>query len=242
MITAVKFVEMRFFMSKKWTTTNMLEFLNKHKSFLLAVILPAIVFVQLMEDLIEDELSVFDDTIYMYIRRLISEDMTEWMKIITMAGSWLILMLITFICLFVFWKNKRYFFFSCMIALNLVVTSALNDAIKLIFHRERPDILRLVTAGGFSFPSGHSMNSISFYGYIAYLIYVNMKSRWKYAIISLLSITVLLIGISRIYLGVHYASDVLAGFAAGLAWLAIFIVSTNKLYSIYKNRTALQDE
>ena len=118
-----------------------------------------------------------------------------------------------------------------MIALNLAIVSVLNEAFKVIFHRERPDILRLVEAGGFSFPSGHSMISMSFYGFIAYLFYANMKSRWKYLIISMFSVIILLIGISRIYLGVHYASDVLAGFSAGLTWLAIFVMLINKINS-----------
>jgi undecaprenyl-diphosphatase len=75
------------------------------------------------------------------------------------------------------------------------------------------------------------MISMSFYGFIAYLFYANMKSRWKYAIIGSFSVIILLIGISRIYLGVHYASDVLAGFSAGLTWLAVFVMLVNKISS-----------
>lgn len=245
------FIGMGFLTGEKWMTAERLvrayslifilliififiviKFFSKHKKAIFTIAFSALLFIKLIEDLIRNELSVFDNTIYGYLRTLISEDMTDLMKLITTFGSGLILILISLICICVFWRNKRYSFSSKMVGLNLAAASVLNEAFKVIFHRERPDILRLAEAGGFSFPSGHSMMSMSFYGFIAYLLYVNMKSRWKYLIISLFSIIILLIGISRVYLGVHYASDVLAGFSAGLAWLAVFITLFNRIYSL----------
>ncbi len=208
-----------------------IKYFNKYKKAIFAIAFPALLFIKLIEDLIRNELSVFDNTVYGYLQRFISEDMTDLMKVITSFGSWLTLVLISLICICAFWRNRRYSFFSKMAGLNLAIASVLNEVFKVIFHRERPNIFRLAEAGGFSFPSGHSMVSISFYGFLAYLFYVNMRSRWKYLIISLFLVLIFLIGISRIYLGVHYASDVLAGFSAGLVWLAIFIMLSNRIRS-----------
>lgn len=217
------------------------KFFNRHKKawFAVAIALPALLFIKLAEDLLRDELSVFDNAVYAYLRQLISEDTTNLMKMITSLGSGSTLLLISLIFIYAFWGNGKYSFYSKMAVLNLAITSVLSEAFKVLFHRERPDILKLVEAVGFSFPSGHSMMSTSFYGYMAYLFYVNMKSKWKYLIIGLFSVTILLIGISRIYLGVHYASDVLAGFSAGLAWLAIFVLLSRKIYGPNPGLSAL---
>jgi undecaprenyl-diphosphatase len=87
----------------------------------------------------------------------------------------------------------------------------------------------LVDVSGFSFPSGHAMISSAFYGYMIYLVVIRLKTRIKYLLAGLLGLLVLAIGVSRIYLGVHYASDVLVGFAAGFAWLILFIRLSEKV-------------
>ena len=204
---------------------------------IIIITLPMLVFIELCEDLIQQELLAFDNTIYIYISRFISEGTTEFMTFLSFLGSGQVLVFITIASLFTFWKNKKLSFYSKMLTINLAASSALNLTLKLIFHRARPDILRLAKVSGFSFPSGHSMVSMCFYGFIAYYCYKNIKNYWRYLIPALVSVLILLIGISRIYLGVHYASDVLAGFTSGLAWLAIFIVLTNKVY-VLKNKTS----
>lgn len=86
--------------------------------------------------------------------------------------------------------------------------------------------MRLVDISGYSFPSGHSMIGTAFYGYLAYLCAILMKKPWKALLPSLLLLLVLLIGYSRIYLGVHFASDVAAGLSAGFCWVAAFVLLT----------------
>ena len=110
-----------------------------------------------------------------------------------------------------------------MILINLCLCGIINYGVKQVFRRERPNILSLVDISGFSFPSGHSMVSSSFYGFLVYLIYKYCKSKWRYFGIAILTFLILFIGISRIYLGVHYASDVIGGFALGLVWLSVFV-------------------
>lgn len=123
-------------------------------------------------------------------------------------------------------KNKKQTLF---IAINLISSAAINTGLKMIFHRQRP-LDMLINETGYSYPSGHSFVSIAFYGFIIYLI-INSKieKKKKYIITGLLSLLILTIGTSRIYLGVHYPSDVLGGFAGGLLYLLIFI----KIYRKY---------
>ena len=105
-------------------------------------------------------------------------------------------------------------------SINIVI---INQVFKFLFERPRPTVFRLAEASGFSFPSGHSMVSLAFYGFFLYLLWKTdytdvLKWIGSVVIISL----IVLIGISRIYLGVHFSSDVLAGFSLSLAYLIIF--------------------
>ena len=98
-------------------------------------------------------------------------------------------------------------------------------------QRPRPTEFRIIEETGYSFPSGHSMISMAFYGYLIYLIYKYVENKnVKWILISLLSILICLIGISRIYLGVHYTSDVLGGFLISISYLVIYISAVNNVF------------
>lgn len=108
-------------------------------------------------------------------------------------------------------------------AVNLVLVVAVNQALKFIIQRPRPDGFRLAEATGFSFPSGHSMVAMAFFGLLVWFVWNyerNRKLRCLYA--AGFAFVIAMIGISRIYLGVHYASDVLGGFCLSIAWLAVY--------------------
>ena len=108
--------------------------------------------------------------------------------------------------------------------MELGVYLILNQLLKRILRRPRPTEFRIVEETGYSFPSGHSMVSMAFYGYLIYLIYRYIKNKYiKWSLIVLLSILICLIGISRIYLGVHYTSDVLGGFLLSISYLVVYI-------------------
>ncbi|WP_151734721.1 phosphatase PAP2 family protein ['Paenibacillus yunnanensis' Narsing Rao et al. 2020] len=100
----------------------------------------------------------------------------------------------------------------------------LNSAMKLWFRRERPTFHRLAEATGYSFPSGHSMAAFTLYGALAFLLWRHMRSG-RERLLLLLSAVLITAGIgwSRIYLGVHYPSDVIGGYAASGAWLMLCI-------------------
>ena len=107
---------------------------------------------------------------------------------------------------------------------NVILISIINYTIKQIIRRPRPIGINLIKEGGYSFPSGHSTTSMAFYGFLIYLVYKYIDNKdLKITIITLLTLIILIIGTSRIYLGVHYASDVLAGFILGIIYLIIFI-------------------
>lgn len=100
-----------------------------------------------------------------------------------------------------------------------------NSFLKEIYERERPSLHRLVDIGGYSFPSGHAMISIGFFGLVLYFLLQLLKKTWLRRLAAVLgSIYIFLVGYSRIYLGVHYPSDVLAGFLAGGSYLLICIL------------------
>ncbi|QWT18174.1 phosphatase PAP2 family protein [Collinsella sp. zg1085] len=108
-------------------------------------------------------------------------------------------------------------------AINLGLAVLLNVGIKMLVQRPRPVGFRLIEETGFSFPSGHSMASMAFFGLIVWLIWhYEADKRQRVLLSGAFSLLILMIGISRIYLGVHYASDVLAGFVAALLWLGLY--------------------
>ncbi len=174
--------------------------------------------------LITNNISDFDKLVYSWISNIISEPMTRFFKLITLLcnTSFMVCLLIVILIIL---KNKKK---ALVIILNTLFCSLLNQFTKMIFVRPRPTGINIIEENGYSFPSGHSMVSLAFYGLLIYLVVnSNLNKNKKILLSSLLSILILLIGISRIYLGVHYASDVLGGFSLAMAYL---IVSINLLY------------
>ncbi|MFC3884019.1 phosphatase PAP2 family protein [Bacillus songklensis] len=99
-----------------------------------------------------------------------------------------------------------------------------HQALKQFFHRTRPDLHRLIEIEGYSFPSGHAMSACTVYGMLSFLLWRHIPTRWGRGILILISITMILtIGMSRIYLGVHYPSDIIGGYFASGFWLAMAI-------------------
>lgn len=178
------------------------------------------VFIELVDELRENELRNFDYRIIEFVQTRISEKATIVMKSITFLGgkAWLITVVIISSIFFSFFK-KRY---AVYLLLSSGLGSVFNLFLKWLFQRERPDFYPLIVEEGYSFPSGHSMGSFIFYTSVAVVLAKISKNKWLDAfIIFLFVLLVLSIGISRIYLGVHYPSDVVAGFAAGGLWVCI---------------------
>lgn len=185
-------------------------------------------FFALAEDVFNKEIMNGDIVGYKLVSTfLISDFATPIAKFITNFGGAIILIGLAFM-LFIFIKNKK---IGVSIISNLAIITLLNQLLKRIVQRPRPTEFRIVEESGYSFPSGHSMVSMAFYGYLIYLIYKYVKNKYlKWISIILLSILICSIGISRIYLGVHYTSDVLGGFFISISYLIIYISAVNKFF------------
>jgi undecaprenyl-diphosphatase len=203
---------------------------KKHKFTIFAITFPVLIFIKLSEDLIREELSIFDSSIYTFLSKFISPNFKFIMQFLSLSAYTPTLIVLTILIYFVFRNNMKYSKYWLIIAINLAVSDFIVEIFKIIFHRVRPDILRLVEVTGYSFPSGHSMVGMSFYGLIFYLMFINLNNYKKYVNAVLFALLIFFIGVSRVYLGVHYASDVLAGFSAGLAWLVIYITLIRRSY------------
>lgn len=111
--------------------------------------------------------------------------------------------------------------------------SILNQAMKRYFERPRPEFAMLEQSG-LSFPSGHAMIGGAFYGVLIYVVWRTVRHAfWRWLLTILLTLLILLIGYSRIYLKVHYATDVLAGYAMGILWLILSIYLMRRLEKVY---------
>ncbi|MFH1990459.1 MAG: phosphatase PAP2 family protein [Patescibacteria group bacterium] len=152
------------------------------------------------------------------------------MIFITYLGNWQTIIGLGIVAFVVLWlmRKKRE---TGFLAVALVSGEIIKELLKILIHRQRPDeSLALIQESGYSFPSGHAVMSVIFYGMICYFIYQVCKNKWQ-RIISLIITVVLvfLIGFSRIYLGVHWASDVFTGWFIGGAILAFFIVKLKNI-------------
>ena len=167
---------------------------------------------------------VIDTKVYSFISdNIMSDGITSVLKVITELGG-VAFIVLAGVLIFMFCKKIRW-----VVTFDLVGVTLINQVIKHIVRRPRPNVLRLVEEDGYSFPSGHSMVSMAFYGIIIYLVYKNVTNKYlKWTLITLLSLLILSIGFSRIYVGVHYFTDVVGGFLLGLAYLIIYINIYNK--------------
>ena len=195
------------------------EFINKYLIWIILV-LGLLLFFYLVRLINANTISVLDNYIYNLIKGFISPKMTPIVKFITEFGNYTV-MVPVIILFYLFNKDKS---FNRYFTINLVAIFTSNFIVKNIIRRDRPIDINLIIENGFSFPSGHSMVSFAFYGFIIYYVYCSHLSKLgKTIIISILTLLVLMIGLSRIYLGVHYASDVIGGFVLALVYLIIFI-------------------
>ncbi len=185
-----------------------------------AVAVGLLVFLAILVNLLSDEIARLDTAAYwLFVVKLRREWLTPTMQgFSTLASPVGLLAMLIMVGAFAPGKRPGW----CA-ATNLVLVVILNTLIKNVVQRPRPDGFRLVSEWGYSFPSGHSMVAMAFYGFLAWLVWKyerEVLQRWFYVVV--FAGLILMIGISRVYLGVHYASDVIAGFFVSLAWLAFF--------------------
>lgn len=201
---------------------------NKYKEYIkyTILILCSVIFAIFTYKVVADKTIYIDSIVYNYIsNNIINKNRTEIVKVITNITS-PIMVITTALILVLAIKDKK---IKISLVINLLGITIINNLIKVIIARPRPEINKLVTETGYSFPSGHSITSMVFYGYLVYLTYkyINNK-KIKIPLIIFLILLIPAIGLSRIYLGVHYASDVLCGFLLGTIYLILFISISKK--------------
>ena len=161
------------------------------------------------------------------VNNLRSDGLTFIMLFITNFCNPIILILLSLVILLIC-KDKK---MGLIIIINLLVSILLNIIFKGIIQRDRPLEDFLIIESGYSFPSGHSMVSMAYYGLIIYFIYKKIKAkRVRNVLMILIGLLILAIGFSRIYLGVHFASDVIGGFLISIIYLVCVIKLLNLKY------------
>lgn len=176
----------------------------------------------LSDEVLDGETRHFDDVTRAAVHQLASPAMTIVMRAVSFLGSTLFLTIATGVVIVGFamrkWGREAKLF-----ALTMIGAALLNISLKLAFRRPRPvPFFDLTAPESYSFPSGHSLTSCVFFGALAAMLTARMKSKRVRIVVWIVSsMMFLLIGFSRIYLGVHYTTDVIAGFAAALIWILV---------------------
>lgn len=179
-----------------------------------------VVFLAVLQDVRSDDILRLDATAYsLFVLKLRRPWLDGIMEGLSSLSSPIVIS-VMFLMVTAFAPGRRP---GMCAAVNLVSVVAINQVLKYVVQRPRPDGFRLVSEVGYSFPSGHSMVSMAFYGLCAWMVWTYERDRLlRWACCTSFGIIIVLVGISRIYLGVHYASDVIAGFCVSIAWLSVY--------------------
>lgn len=199
------------------------------------LILPTITlisFIIVMLLVLTNNIESFDNNVYKFLRNMQSSGLDFYFKNITRLGN-IIIIIVAIVVLFITLKN--------IIRIKMLVTIGstviINLILKYIIRRPRPDHIRLIKQGGYSFPSGHAMISVALYGFLIYLVNKTIKSKpLKIGLTILLTIIIISIGLSRIYVGVHYPSDILAGYLLSITILLLTITLCNHFGGIKNDK------
>lgn len=214
------------------------EYLGKYDvtlPYFIAIVLALIIvvgginlFIELTDTLKTEELTQYDDKITDYIISFRTPALTEYFTFVTRVGDlngYIVVVVLSALISIVVFKKWKYIL---QIVLVLALSALSNLVLKRFINRARPEIEHLVTVETLSYPSGHAMAAMAFYGFLIYLFYkFKMNKFLKYTAIFITTILILSIGISRIYLGVHFPSDIAGGFIAGAIWVIFCIVLFN---------------
>jgi undecaprenyl-diphosphatase len=170
------------------------------------------------------KISRFDTSIISVVQGLESPVWTIVMKMFTFIGSTPVVAVLSIVIIIFLYKVLHHRLEIILFIVILAGSSILNAILKTAFHRQRPTLHRLIEESGFSFPSGHSMAAFALYAALAFLLWRHVHSRKaRYAVIGLSIFMIVAIGLSRIYLGVHYPSDVIGAYLASGCWFALSV-------------------
>lgn len=195
------------------------------------------VFVELTDELAENELGLFDETITEFVLSFRQDSLTGFFEFMTDVGDKYAYLVISVLLGVYFFIRHRNWKFVGQTILVLMLSTLSNVVIKEFVNRARPTLEHLVTVNTLSYPSGHSMAAMAFYGFLIYLSFqVRMPPLIRGIVVTLLIFIILCVGVSRIYLGVHFPSDVAAGFMGGLIWVTFCVIVFNVIDLLRKRK------
>lgn len=198
------------------------KILKENWYYCVAILVLVLSFFLLKNSYLMNHIQKFDNTVINYFSS-INNKLLYPMIIITHIGGSLPIVLI--LILFIIFKNRIYFYLTAFFYSFSFITSHLT---KFIIERERPKNALIDILPTYSFPSGHTLTSICFFVMFSYVLTIKLNKHEKIIYISLFSIIPLLVGLSRLYLGVHYFSDVIGGIIISIPCLLMFINIINK--------------
>ena len=181
-----------------------------------------LLFAALLFCVLADHTSGFDDPVRSFFYNLRCDALTPAVKAVTYMGNW---QSITALCIALLLIKPTRITYGIPVSAGAIFVTVLNKLIKTAVQRPRPDdVVHLISEGGFSFPSGHSITSMFVFGLLIFLVRSNVRNKTAANVLTaVLSMPMIFIGLSRIYLGVHYPTDVLAGWCLGIAVTAAVI-------------------
>ena len=203
---------------------------NKFKIYGLIVFIATLVFIGVAVGVQTGYLDGFDDAVRYRVYSMRSDKLTVFWRFITHSGDRYVVIILGIILLLIKSLREKY---GVKFAIATLSSTALYQIMKYIFQRPRPDLaLRLIEQGGYSFPSGHSMNCLVSYGILIYLLLRYCENRRIAKLLSFgLGLLTILIGFSRVYVGVHYPTDIIGGWSLGIAVLVAMIYAFEKFDS-----------
>lgn len=215
------------------TLNNIKKKIVKHKKVIIFFLF-LLLFFLILNDIFSKEIIIYDEWAYsIFVEHLRNDYLTKIMLFITSLGGVLSLILVSLLPFFIS-KDKKDGVSSII---NLIVITIVNLILKIAIQRSRPSGFNLIVESGYSFPSGHSMISTAVYGFFIYLVYKNVKNKILRNLLCLFFFMLIIsICISRIYLGVHYASDVIGGFCISIAYLMVFVIAVPKILKFLENK------
>ena len=206
---------------------------KKFKIYGVIIFIAVLVFIGVAVGVQTGYLDGFDDAVRYRVYSIRSEKLTMFWKFITHSGDREIVIMLGIVLLLVKSLRNKY---GVKFAIAALSSTAIYQGMKYIFQRPRPDIaLRLIEESGYSFPSGHSMNCLVSYGILAYLLLRYCENRKLAKLLSVgLGLIVILIGLSRVYVGVHFPTDVIGGWSLGIAVLVAMMYAFEKFDGRYE--------
>ena len=220
-----------------WISIFTIEFL-----FVLLLLLALFVFIYAARMVFVVKGTTFDENIFKALASYTTPGTTKIMNFITFLGKHTLLIPLNFL-LIIFFIYKKQKWFAIRIASLALSSVVLSFSLKAYFRRDRPLLPTLGDAAGYSFPSGHALIGVVFYGLFIYIIWHEVKQKWLRIFLTLfLILLILLISFSRIYLRVHYPSDVIAGLAVGFIWLVLSLQIIHGIEKKYIARRTLNVE